>query len=254
MDIDKQSKLYIQLEPWLNSPLLSQRYVFSAAMLMLAISGLGMIFINTMSKINLELRQIAITKGLWRFEPQSSKDVIIREQRRGWYKLLCAGMMLAALSISIIVRFVHALFAILVGVTILMLYVAYLWYYWYFVLTVDDKSKSATSAKSTDSKPSNSDGTWATRYKAKDAEDNRLPVTIVTGFLGSGKTTLIKNMLNNTEGLKILVIENEIGSEGIDHELLMQQVNKEDIILMNNGCICCTGACSNCLLHSMLQY
>jgi G3E family GTPase len=41
--------------------------------------------------------------------------------------------------------------------------------------------------------------------------------------------------------MKILVIENEIGTEGIDHELLMQHTVKEDIVLMNNGCICCNG-------------
>ena len=70
--------------------------------------------------------------------------------------------------------------------------------------------------------------------------DNRLPVTVVTGFLGSGKTTLVQNILKNTVGLKILVIENEIGEEGIDHELLLQHTNKEEVILMSNGCICCT--------------
>lgn len=55
-----------------------------------------------------------------------------------------------------------------------------------------------------------------------------------------GKTTLVKEILNNTKGIKILVIENEIGVEGIDHDLLMQHTTKEEIILMNNGCICCT--------------
>ena len=58
---------------------------------------------------------------------------------------------------------------------------------------------------------------------------------------GSGKTTLVQNILKNTVGLRILVIENEIGEEGIDHELLLQNP-KEDIVLMNNGCICCTGS------------
>ncbi|KAJ1431662.1 CobW/HypB/UreG, nucleotide-binding domain-containing protein, partial [Ochromonadaceae sp. CCMP2298] len=70
--------------------------------------------------------------------------------------------------------------------------------------------------------------------------DSRLPLTIVTGFLGSGKTTLVKNILSNTVGMKVLVIENEIGAEGIDHELLMQQTAPEEIVLMNNGCVCCT--------------
>jgi G3E family GTPase len=56
---------------------------------------------------------------------------------------------------------------------------------------------------------------------------------------------LIKNILNNTIGLKILVIENEIGSEGIDHDLLLQGKGKEDIVLLDNGCVCCTGLLSS---------
>ena len=68
-----------------------------------------------------------------------------------------------------------------------------------------------------------------------------VPVTLLSGFLGSGKTTLVKKILGNTVGMKVLVIENEIGAEGIDHELLMQHTAKEEIILMNNGCVCCTG-------------
>jgi G3E family GTPase len=51
----------------------------------------------------------------------------------------------------------------------------------------------------------------------------------------------VKRILNNTVGLKVLVIENEIGAEGIDHELLMQSVGKDEIVLLSNGCICCTG-------------
>lgn len=51
---------------------------------------------------------------------------------------------------------------------------------------------------------------------------------------------MINNILNNTVGMRILVIENEIGSEGIDNDLLVQQTGQEDIILLNNGCVCCT--------------
>ena len=69
---------------------------------------------------------------------------------------------------------------------------------------------------------------------------NRLiPVTILTGFLGSGKTTLLNYILKQPHGHRIAVIENEFGEAGIDNELLVQDQG-EQIIEMNNGCICCT--------------
>ena len=66
-----------------------------------------------------------------------------------------------------------------------------------------------------------------------------IPVTILTGFLGSGKTTLLNRILQQPHGHRIAVIENEFGEAGIDNELLVQD-RDEQIIEMNNGCICCT--------------
>ena len=66
-----------------------------------------------------------------------------------------------------------------------------------------------------------------------------IPVTILTGFLGSGKTTLLKRVLNEAHGQKIAVIENEFGEENIDNEILVNDTH-ENIIQMNNGCICCS--------------
>lgn len=66
-----------------------------------------------------------------------------------------------------------------------------------------------------------------------------IPVTILTGFLGSGKTTLLNHILKQPHGHRIAVIENEFGEAGIDNELLVQD-QQEQIIEMNNGCICCT--------------
>ena len=68
---------------------------------------------------------------------------------------------------------------------------------------------------------------------------NLIPVTILTGFLGSGKTTLLNYILKQPHGHRIAVIENEFGEAGIDNELLIQEQG-EQIIEMNNGCICCT--------------
>ena len=66
-----------------------------------------------------------------------------------------------------------------------------------------------------------------------------IPATILTGFLGSGKTTLLKRVLSEAHGQKIAVIENEFGEENIDNEILVQD-SKEQIIQLNNGCVCCS--------------
>jgi G3E family GTPase len=66
-----------------------------------------------------------------------------------------------------------------------------------------------------------------------------IPATILTGFLGSGKTTLLKRVLTESHGQKIAVIENEFGAENIDNEILVQD-NDEQIVQLNNGCVCCS--------------
>jgi G3E family GTPase len=70
------------------------------------------------------------------------------------------------------------------------------------------------------------------------AEQNMVPVTILTGFLGAGKTTLLNRILKEDHGHKIAVIENEFGESGVDGEILER--TEEQIVEMNNGCICCT--------------
>lgn len=71
------------------------------------------------------------------------------------------------------------------------------------------------------------------------SSSKHVPVTILTGFLGSGKTTLLNRILKEDHGHRIAVIENEFGEEGIDNDLLLQS-SDEQIVEMNNGCICCT--------------
>ncbi|MBV8882397.1 MAG: cobalamin biosynthesis protein CobW [Chroococcidiopsidaceae cyanobacterium CP_BM_RX_35] len=75
----------------------------------------------------------------------------------------------------------------------------------------------------------------------------KIPVTVITGFLGSGKTTLIRYLLQHNQGCRIAVLVNEFGELGIDGELLRScQVCPEDldsganIVELNNGCLCCT--------------
>jgi G3E family GTPase len=76
------------------------------------------------------------------------------------------------------------------------------------------------------------------RANLMDAPKQGLPVTIITGFLGSGKTTLLNHILTNQEGVKTAVLVNEFGEIGIDNELIV--TTGEDMVELNNGCICCT--------------
>ncbi len=66
-----------------------------------------------------------------------------------------------------------------------------------------------------------------------------IPVTILTGFLGAGKTTLLNRILTEQHGEKIAVIENEFGETGVDNDILVKD-GDEQIVEMNNGCLCCT--------------
>jgi G3E family GTPase len=70
-------------------------------------------------------------------------------------------------------------------------------------------------------------------------EQDLVPVTILTGFLGAGKTTLLNRILHEQHGEKIAVIENEFGEAGVDNDILVKDKD-EQIVEMNNGCLCCT--------------
>ncbi|WP_424813219.1 cobalamin biosynthesis protein CobW [Roseococcus sp. YIM B11640] len=74
----------------------------------------------------------------------------------------------------------------------------------------------------------------------------RIPCTIVTGFLGAGKTTLIRHMLQNPQGRRLAVIVNEFGDVGMDAEILRgcgaEACDEQGIIELANGCLCCTVA------------
>lgn len=72
-------------------------------------------------------------------------------------------------------------------------------------------------------------------------DSEKTPVTIITGFLGSGKTTLVNYILKEQNTWKICVVENEFGEVSIDNDLVKENLAaKEDIIMLDNGCVCCS--------------
>ncbi|MBX9947186.1 MAG: cobalamin biosynthesis protein CobW [Reyranella sp.] len=74
----------------------------------------------------------------------------------------------------------------------------------------------------------------------------KVPCTIVTGFLGAGKTTLVRHVLENADGRRLAVIVNEFGDVGIDGDILkscgIESCTEDSIVELSNGCICCTVA------------
>src|ERR1700687_5402240 len=83
--------------------------------------------------------------------------------------------------------------------------------------------------------PSSNAGRFGRRQKRE--RGARIPVTIVTGFLGAGKTTLVRRFLATPEGRGTALVVNEFGSVGIDDALLRSST--DEITLLGNGCLCC---------------
>src|SRR5260370_17478624 len=74
----------------------------------------------------------------------------------------------------------------------------------------------------------------------------RVPATVITGFLGAGKTSLVRHLLAHAEGRRLAVIVNEFGELGIDRQLLLgcrdAACDDNDVVELANGCLCCTVA------------
>jgi hypothetical protein len=229
-------------------PLAPERVVYLGALLMLSLCGLGVIGITSYCKVSKGSVQLTLTRSLWKFESAANKKTLYIEKCWAWRKLVLAGLMIASLASTVCVKVYSPRATLTIAAVLFAVWLIGILVYWYAYIAPSPVLRTVNA-----SPPTTSDATgknvspateaWMARKLDSGGQtDSRLPLTIITGFLGSGKTTLVKNILQNTVGMKVLVIENEIGAEGIDHELLMQHTAKEEIILMNNGCVCCTGS------------
>jgi len=99
-------------------------------------------------------------------------------------------------------------------------------------------------------------GSAASGGAAAGVAPQSIPITIVTGFLGSGKTTLVNRILTGDHGRRILVIENELGAISIDHALIdeaRQQAAPAGVLVLKNGCMCCSGESPGSELERVLD-
>src|SRR6476660_7135948 len=97
--------------------------------------------------------------------------------------------------------------------------------------------------------PSRDAGPFGRRLKR--ARGARIPVTVVTGFLGAGKTTLVRRFLATPEGAGTAVVINEFGSVGIDDALV--RGSSDEVTRLGNGCLCCNTA-PTCRSHCAIWW
>jgi G3E family GTPase len=222
-----------------------ESYLSHLSLLSFIISGIIFYFIGKTPSIQEIKLSYYLTQGLWGFIPKLETQQLQEQNIWNWRKLFITGFMITSLLNYLLIKKMSLSKTLIISTSVLGLWIVFLFIFWYGVVMKDEKinenllnkKKEKEDREKLSSQPSSG---WLSKVKLSSTMDRRLPMTIITGFLGAGKTTLIKHLLSNTIGMKILVIENEIGQEGIDHELLLKQTGKEQIILLNNGCVCCT--------------
>ena len=228
--------------------------VINIALAVFFVSGITMFVIAYVAKQREKASPATLTKVLWKFVPEVNLQERRVDLNWNFRRLLVLGVVLTSLYIATFSMRMDVHHTLHHAAYFLGLWVVSVCVFWYFYVErtltalrggMDTKNRLDASDELQKKIDEATSAAWKNKLRTKrdgatsKQEDTRLPVTIVTGFLGAGKTTLIKNILQNTQGLKVLVIENEIGNESIDHELLMTQT-KEEIIKMENGCVCCT--------------
>ena len=173
-----------------------------------------------------------LTRQLWRFSPARLRQLGLLLQIQHGASVLLSGAFVGCLTVSVSAKLVQRP---LVAIAIAALPAFALWLPLGRVMLLTRQARARHDPQRGRAAPP----TLATGEEDSCTADPRLPVTVVTGFLGAGKSTLLKRILSEEHGKKLLVIENELGEEAIDHELLVQG-GEEEIIVLKNGCLCCT--------------
>ena len=173
-----------------------------------------------------------LTRQLWRFSPARLRQLGLLLQIQHGASVLLSGAFVGCLTVSVSAKLVQRP---LVAIAIAALPAFALWLPLGRVMWLTRQARARHDPQRGRAAPP----TLATGEEDSCTADPRLPVTVVTGFLGAGKSTLLKRILSEEHGKKLLVIENELGEEAIDHELLVQG-GEEEIIVLKNGCLCCT--------------
>eukprot|EP01031_Cornospumella_fuschlensis_P047215 gene47215-57828_t len=188
------------------------RQALSVTVLILAVAGGIMVLLHTFSNSDPDYKKFRLTRALWKFDSLDLYRIEKNRKRMEWYKLVLAGIMIACICQTTSMRFFSIKGSIIASIVFFVVWLAFLHFYWFNYVTIlspadnnasKPSDKSSTSAHSIDEEVKS----WSDRLKKSresTEKDRRLPVTIVTGFLGSGKTTLIKHILSNTVGLKVL--------------------------------------------------
>lgn len=173
-----------------------------------------------------------LTRRLWRFSPARLRQLGVLLQVQHGASVLLSGAFLGCLTMSVSAKLVQRP---LVAIAVAALPAFALWLPLGRAMWLTRRARARHDPQRGRAAPP----TLATGEEDSCTADRRLPVTVVTGFLGAGKSTLIKRILCEEHGKKLLVIENELGEEAIDHELLVQG-GEEEIVVLKNGCLCCT--------------
>lgn len=200
----------------------------SMSIILLTMAGITIMIIDHETKARQKRLASLLTQGFWKFTPRQIDNP--KQRKLKWMKFFLAGVMMACTVTTITVKYFKVKKTLVLGVNILVGWVTFL----SVILNRKDpvkiktvqnreleeknytlfgwKARQRVSAPTTTTTTTTSTGGVASSSTSSSfTEDTRLPVTIVTGYLGSGKTTLIKRILDNTAGIKVLIIENEIG-------------------------------------------